>query len=125
MLVRSWRYHVCTTPAAVTDLAMADVKQTEVTVKWSPPKPRVVQHPFLFFLDFGLRIHGFGSLSVQVCSVLLVSGNDHGAPVVGYKISILLDPQPNELPEWYTLCECTKSLNPLRPGRCNSSHHKP
>eukprot|EP00439_Symbiodinium_sp_Y106_P043368 s2231_g5.t1 len=71
------KYHVCTTPAAVTDLAMADVKQTEVTVKWSPPK------------------------------------NDHGAPVVGYKISILLDPQPNELPEWYTLCECTKSLNPL------------
>ncbi|CAE7438053.1 TTN [Symbiodinium necroappetens] len=71
------KYHVCTTPAAVTDLAMADVKQTEVTVKWSPPK------------------------------------NDHGAPVIGYKISILLDPQPNELPEWYTLCECTKSLNPL------------
>lgn len=71
------KYHVCTTPAAVTDLAMADVKQTEVTVKWSPPK------------------------------------NDHGAPIIGYKISILLDPQPNELPEWYTLCECTKSLNPL------------
>ncbi|CAE7458247.1 TTN [Symbiodinium sp. CCMP2456] len=71
------KYHVCTTPAAVTDMAMADVKQTEVTVKWSPPK------------------------------------NDHGAPIIGYKISILLDPQPNELPEWYTLCECTKSLNPL------------
>ena len=32
------RYHVCTTPASVADLAMADVKQTEVTVKWSPPK---------------------------------------------------------------------------------------
>ncbi|CAE7302399.1 TTN [Symbiodinium natans] len=71
------KYHVCTTPAGVTDLAMADVKQTEVTVKWSPPK------------------------------------NDHGAPIIGYKISILLDPQPNELPEWYTLCECTKSLNPV------------
>ncbi|CAJ1375868.1 unnamed protein product [Effrenium voratum] len=71
------RYHACTTPAPVEDIAMADVKQTEVTVQWSPPR------------------------------------NDHGAPVVGYKISILLDPKPSEPPEWYTLCECTKSLNPV------------
>ena len=36
--------------------------------------------------------------------------------MVGYKISILLDPKPSEPPEWYTLCECTKSLNPVRLG---------
>ena len=39
--------------------------------------------------------------------------NDHGAQVFGYKISILLDPQPNEPPQWYTLCECTKSKTPV------------
>lgn len=71
------RYHVCTTPAAVEDIQSADVKQSEVTVRWVPPK------------------------------------NDHGAQVIGYQISILLDPKPNEPPQWYRLCECTKSKTPV------------
>eukprot|EP00435_Cladocopium_sp_Y103_P019459 s2081_g4.t1 len=72
------RYHVCTTPAAVEDIHSADVKQSEVTVRWAPPK------------------------------------NDHGAQVIGYQISILLDPKPNEPPQWYRLCECTKSKTPVQ-----------
>lgn len=71
------RYHACTTPAAIEEPHVADVQQTEVTVRWAPPK------------------------------------NDHGAQVIGYRISILLDPKPNEPPQWYTLCECTSGKNPV------------
>jgi hypothetical protein len=39
--------------------------------------------------------------------------NDHGAPILGYKVSILLDAKMNEGPKWFELCECTKSKNPV------------
>jgi len=39
--------------------------------------------------------------------------NDHGAPLLGYKVSILLDAKVNEGPQWHTLCECTKTTNPV------------
>jgi len=71
------KYSVCTTPGPVQKPTSSDVKQTEVTVKWSPAE------------------------------------NDHGAPVIGYKVSILLDPKRDEGPQWYTLCECTKTMNPV------------
>jgi len=71
------KFSASTTPAAVQKPLASDVRQTEVTVKWSPPL------------------------------------NDHGAPVVGYKISILLGSKQDEGPQWYTLCECTKSPNPI------------
>lgn len=38
--------------------------------------------------------------------------SDHGAPLMGYRISILLDKQHNEGPQWHTVCELTKSLKP-------------
>eukprot|EP00933_Yihiella_yeosuensis_P072854 TRINITY_DN81394_c0_g1_i1.p1 TRINITY_DN81394_c0_g1~~TRINITY_DN81394_c0_g1_i1.p1 ORF type:complete len:879 (+),score=131.42 TRINITY_DN81394_c0_g1_i1:3-2639(+) len=72
------RYAASTTPGPVQQPGVADCKQTEVTVKWSPPQ------------------------------------NDHGAKVIGYQVSILLDSKAhNEGPQWHTLCECTKSLNPV------------
>eukprot|EP00931_Biecheleriopsis_adriatica_P056491 TRINITY_DN33475_c0_g1_i1.p1 TRINITY_DN33475_c0_g1~~TRINITY_DN33475_c0_g1_i1.p1 ORF type:complete len:984 (+),score=123.35 TRINITY_DN33475_c0_g1_i1:127-3078(+) len=71
------KYHACTTPGPVQKPTATDIKQTEVTARWSAPL------------------------------------NDHGAPVIGYKISILLDAKRNEGPQWYTLCERTKSLNPV------------
>lgn len=39
--------------------------------------------------------------------------NDHGAPVLGYKVAIMLEQNVNEGPRWFTLCECTKTLNPV------------
>lgn len=42
--------------------------------------------------------------------------SDHGAPILGYKVAFLLEnPRPgsNEGPSWFTLCECTKSTNPV------------
>lgn len=39
--------------------------------------------------------------------------NDHGAPIIGYKIAIMLDSKGSDQPQWFTLCECTKSLNPV------------
>jgi hypothetical protein len=39
--------------------------------------------------------------------------NDHGAPVLGYKVSIMLGQSVNEGPRWHTLCELTKTLNPV------------
>lgn len=72
------RYSVLTTPGPVLKPTSADVKQTEVTLKWSPPE------------------------------------SDHGSPVIGYKVSILLDPKgSDEGPQWYVLCDCTKSPNPV------------
>lgn len=41
---------------------------------------------------------------------------DHGAPVLGYKIGIWLDADTNsnsDTGRWHTLCECTKSKNPV------------
>lgn len=39
--------------------------------------------------------------------------NDHGSPVQGYKINILLTQEPGktEGSMWHTLCECTKTLH--------------
>lgn len=37
--------------------------------------------------------------------------SDHGAPVVGYKVAIELEPEPE--PKWHTLVECTKSAKPV------------
>jgi len=72
------RYSVCTTPSSVLQPYLAEVKQTEVTIKWSPP------------------------------------ANDHGAPVIGYKVAILLDAKKgDEGPQWFTLCERTKTTNPV------------
>lgn len=39
--------------------------------------------------------------------------NDHGAPVVGYRVSIKLEAKLGGEPQWLTLCECTKSSNPV------------
>lgn len=39
--------------------------------------------------------------------------NDHGAPIVGFKISIQLDAKQGAGLQWFTLCECTKSLKPV------------
>lgn len=39
--------------------------------------------------------------------------NDHGSKVVGYNVSILLDQKAQDGPQWFTLCECTKSANPI------------
>jgi hypothetical protein len=71
------KYHVCTTPGCVLQPVMTDVRQTEVTIRWSPPE------------------------------------NDHGAPLLGYKVSIMLDSKRNDGPQWITLCERTKTLNPV------------
>lgn len=38
--------------------------------------------------------------------------NDHGAPILGYKVSIKLEQSVNHGPRWHTLCEQTKTLNP-------------
>lgn len=39
--------------------------------------------------------------------------NDHGAPTIGYKVSILTGARRAQGPQWHTLCECTKSTNPI------------
>jgi len=39
--------------------------------------------------------------------------NDHGAPVLGYKVLIMLEQSVNEGPKWLTLCERTKTANPV------------
>jgi len=71
------RYSVATTPSAVQEPTLAEVRQTEVKIVWTPPQ------------------------------------NDHGAPLLGYRISIMLEPRQYEEPQWFTLCECTKSSNPV------------
>jgi len=38
--------------------------------------------------------------------------SDHGSPLIGYRISILLDQQHNDGPQWHTVCELTKSSTP-------------
>jgi len=38
--------------------------------------------------------------------------SDHGSPLLGYKISILLDQQHQHGPQWHTVCELTKTLKP-------------
>mmetsp|Transcript_65349 Transcript_65349/g.156229 ORF Transcript_65349/g.156229 Transcript_65349/m.156229 type:complete len:821 (-) Transcript_65349:26-2488(-) len=68
-------YGVCTTPGPTLKPVLSDVKETEVTVRWSPP------------------------------------ASDHGAPVIGYKVMIMLEGYSGA--DWYTLCEQTKSSNPV------------
>jgi len=38
--------------------------------------------------------------------------NDHGSPLLGYEISMLLT-KGDEGQQWITLCECTKTLSPI------------
>lgn len=38
--------------------------------------------------------------------------NDHGAPTEAYRLSILFNQKGAEDPQWYTLCERTKTTNP-------------
>uniref|UniRef100_A0A7S2IVG3 Fibronectin type-III domain-containing protein n=1 Tax=Zooxanthella nutricula TaxID=1333877 RepID=A0A7S2IVG3_9DINO len=38
-------------------------------------------------------------------------GSDHGSPLTGYKISILLNQTHETGPQWHTVCELTKTLN--------------
>jgi len=68
-------YEACTTPGPTLKPVLTDVKETEVTCRWSPPV------------------------------------SDHGAPVIGYKVSIMLEGYSGN--DWYTLCEQTKSSNPV------------
>lgn len=37
--------------------------------------------------------------------------SDHGSPILGYKVSIMLE--VHEQMQWVTICECTKTLNPV------------
>jgi hypothetical protein len=39
--------------------------------------------------------------------------NDHGSPVTGYKIAILLEKHKTEGPRWFTVCDQTKTANPV------------
>lgn len=39
--------------------------------------------------------------------------NDHGSPILGYRVMIKLDAKTGDGPQWHTLVECTKSLNPV------------
>lgn len=71
------KYAVSTSPGPVQKPVLSEVKQGEVTVKWSPPL------------------------------------SDHGAPVLGYQVSILLNQQGSAEPQWYILCERTKTMNPV------------
>mmetsp|Transcript_36690 Transcript_36690/g.67267 ORF Transcript_36690/g.67267 Transcript_36690/m.67267 type:complete len:851 (+) Transcript_36690:116-2668(+) len=68
-------YEVSTTPGPTLNPVLTDVKETEVTCRWSPPT------------------------------------SDHGAQVTGYKVSIMLEGYSGN--DWYTLCEQTKSSNPV------------
>jgi len=38
--------------------------------------------------------------------------SDHGSPTVAYKVSILIAKKSSETPQWYTLCQRTKTINP-------------
>lgn len=71
------KFAVCTTPGPVRNPKLVEVKQKEVTIRWTPP------------------------------------ANDHGAPVLSYKVAILLEKHPNEGPRWFTVCEATKKLDPI------------
>lgn len=39
-------------------------------------------------------------------------GSDHGSPLLGYKISILINEVHEHSPHWHTVCELTKTMNP-------------
>jgi len=39
--------------------------------------------------------------------------NDHGSPVTAYKIAILLEKHKSEGPRWFTVCDQTKTANPV------------
>jgi len=69
-------YAVSTTPGQIQNPYNADASETEVTIKWSPPK------------------------------------NDHGAPVIGHNIALYMNDKVKE-PLWITLCERTKTANPI------------
>lgn len=70
------KYALSATPGPVRNAHLADVQQSEVTIKWTPP------------------------------------ANDHGAPLLNYKVAILLDTKQDAGPQWHTLCERTGSLQP-------------
>lgn len=38
--------------------------------------------------------------------------SDHGAPIIGYQVAIMLE-QGSDGPRWHTLCGCTKSTKPI------------
>jgi len=69
-------YAVSTTPGHIQNPHKVDATQTDVTIRWTPPK------------------------------------NDHGAPVIGHKIALHVNDKAVE-PLWITLCECTKTANPV------------
>lgn len=82
---------------------MENHRVAEMRVKYSVcTTPSSVQQPSLCDVKTT-------EVTVQWCP----PDNDHGAPILGYKISILVDRKTAEGPEWHVLCERTKSTNPV------------
>lgn len=56
--------------------------------------------------------HASDAKQTEVTVAWTEPASDHGEPIEGYRIAILVDRRGSDGPQWHVLCECTKSLTP-------------